>query len=256
MNVNLLKHENTLKKNVFFIKSKWPHFDILFEDIKSLAKNKKIKQVISLERGGLYGSISLFAPFFKNKNFISIDCSTENIKKRGEYNVDKVKSKNIIKKKINFFRNYTNLNLKKSSADLIIIPNLMHHIFDHKKLLIQCKQILKKNGFIYIFEPLVRELHQKPDDYFRFTPYGFKKIFEDLNLKNFKFNFSGGPFTAAYYCLDQALEYIPEHNKKKFFEIFLKNKLKKFIQLEAKYKKNLSRKNTSFPVSFSILAKK
>lgn len=256
MKSNLNNHEKILKKNVFFIKSKWPHFDILFKDIKSLAKNKKIKHIVSLERGNLYGSISLFAPFFENKNFISVDCSTEKIKKRGSYNKEKVNSNYIIKKKIDYFRNYKNLKLKKSSADLVLIPNLMHHIFDHIKLLEQCKSILKKDGLIYIFEPLIRELHQKPDDYFRFTPYSLERIFKNLGLKKIKLNYSGGPFTAAYYCLDQALEYIPPNLKKAFKKDFTENKLKKLIKLENKYKKNLSRKNTTFPVSFSILARK
>lgn len=256
MNIKLLNHENELKKKVFFIHEKWPHFNILFEDIKSLSRKKKIKKIISLERGNLYGKISLFSPYFENKNFISVDCSTSKIRKRGEYNKSKVESKKIIKNKISLFRNSNNLNMKSSSADLIIIPNLMHHIFDHNKLLLQCKKILKKGGYLYIFEPILRELHQKPEDFFRFTPFGLEKIIKNIGFKNIKFRFSGGPFTAAYYCLDQALEYIPLNHQKKFKKDFINGNLKKLIHLEKKYKKNLVRKNTSFPVSFSTLIRK
>ena len=62
------------------------------------------------------------------------------------------------------------LNLKKF-GDLILVPNLMHHIPDIEIFFTQIKDILKKNNIVY-FEPLVRELHQEPDDYYRITPYG------------------------------------------------------------------------------------
>ena len=35
---------------------------------------------------------------------------------------------------------------------------------------------------LYIFEPTIREIHQAPDDYFRFTPYSLKKILRKLVL--------------------------------------------------------------------------
>ena len=53
--------------------------------------------MLYLERGSLYGDISLFAPYFNNKNFISIDCSTKKILSRGSYNKKYVKSNKIIK---------------------------------------------------------------------------------------------------------------------------------------------------------------
>ena len=71
-------HEKILRDEIFFTKNKWPHFDILFNGIKKIAKlTKKNQKVVMLERTNLYGGISLFAPFFKEKNFTSVDCITE-----------------------------------------------------------------------------------------------------------------------------------------------------------------------------------
>ena len=53
----------------------------------------------------------------------------------------------------------------------------------------QNKRILKKNGKVYIFEPLVRELHQVPEDYYRITPYGFKKLLRKYGFSSFKIEF-------------------------------------------------------------------
>jgi len=250
----LKKHIQNLKKNVFFTDTKWPHFKLLFNDLQRLARSRKYKRIVSLERGSLYGDISLFAPLFYNKDFISIDCSTKKIKARGSYNKKYVEDKDIIKIPITHHSNYKKINLEKNYADLIIIPNLMHHIYDHRYLLKKCKSILKKNGEIYVFEPTLREIHQSPDDYFRFTPYGLKALLKELNFKKINYKFSGGPFTAVLYCLDQALQYVPKNKKDKFKEIYFQN-FQKYIKYDDMYKKNLVRKNTIFPMSFSIKAK-
>ena len=257
MNEKLKKHDKTLKNEVFFINDKWPHFELLFKDIKRLSKNlNKNSNILSLERTSLYGGISLFAPYFYKNQFTSIDCSSEKILKRGAYNSKFVKNSNIIKIPFDYECNYKNLTKllkKKLKYDLIIIPNLIHHIFDNKTLLKQCKTLLKRNGVLYIFEPLLRELHQKPDDYFRFTPYSLEKILYKIGFDDFKFGYSGGPFSATAYCWDQALQYLPKKISKHYKNLL---NLKKLLILEKKYSKNLIRKHTSFPVSFSIISKK
>ena len=37
----ITKHEEALKNDIFFTKKRWPHFNLLFNDIKKLSKNKK-----------------------------------------------------------------------------------------------------------------------------------------------------------------------------------------------------------------------
>ncbi len=175
--------------------------------------------------------------------------------KRGAYNKKFVKDDKLIKIPIDKYNSYKKIEIKKNSIDLIIIPNLLHHIFDFESLFKQCKKILKKKGSLYIFEPTLRELHQKPNDYFRFTPFGIENCLKQLGFKVSKTNLNGGPFSAAAYCLDQAKQYIPKDkvgNHKNMFNVQI---LKNLIKLDKAYKKNLIRKNTSFPVSFSILAK-
>ena len=248
-------HEKILINQVFFSNSKWPHFELLINDIKKLSKKKEFKNILSLERGNLYGGISLFAPYFIKKKFISVDCSPKKILRRGAYNKKFVKDEKLIKIPIDKYNSYKKIEIKKNSIDLIIIPNLLHHIFDFENLFKQCKKFLKKRGSLYVFEPTLRELHQKPSDYFRFTPFGIEHSLKKLEFKVYKTNFNGGPFSAAAYCLDQAKQYIPKNKIKNHKKIFNIQILKNLIKLDKTYKKNLMRKNTSFPVSFSILAK-
>ena len=100
-----------------------------------------------------------------------------------------------------------------------------------------------------MFEPLLREIHQKPDDYYRFTPYALEQVYKKIGFKNIKYEYSGGPFSATYYCWDQALQYLPVALRKKYQK---KINLSELLKLENRFKKNLFRKYSEFPVSFSI----
>ena len=221
--------------------------------LKNFQKNfQKKKTIVSLERNRLYGGISLFGLFFRQK-FISVDCHTNTLYKRGAYNDYLVKNKKIIKVYSDYSFNYKKIKLQKNSADLVLIPNLIHHIEDLSILIKQIKKILKPRGKIYIFEPLVRELHQEPEDYGRFTPHGLKNNLIKFGFKKFKVNYCGGPFTASAYCWDQALQYMPKYIRKKNSN-WLNKKMSYLIKLDMKYKKKSFKKKTSFPMSFSIEA--
>ena len=247
----LKNHEDFLKDKVFFANSKWPHFNILFKNINVInSKLRKNSKVVIIERSNLYGQISLFKPFFYNHDVISIDCTTKELKKRGNYNEGFVKNKNIIKLKTDMINVYSNIKIKNNSVNCVIIPNLLHHIPNPNLLFSEIDRILKKNGMLFIFEPLLRELHQIPEDYYHFTPFSLKEILKK-KFKNFKIDFDGGPFTAILYCWDQARQYLPINTRKKF-DKDLKNLNINFQHFDKKYNKNLLRKNTKFPVSFTI----
>ena len=50
-NLNLKNHEKYLRKDLFLTDTKWPQYNLLFEDIKRLAKIfKKNKKIIFYER--------------------------------------------------------------------------------------------------------------------------------------------------------------------------------------------------------------
>ena len=82
--------------------------------LKNFQKNFHKKTIVSLERNRLYGGISLFGPFFRQK-FIAVDCHTNTLYKRGAYNDYLVKNKKIIKVYSDYSFNYKKLNYKKFS---------------------------------------------------------------------------------------------------------------------------------------------
>tara|TARA_B100001250_G_scaffold380638_1_gene372244 strand:- start:3994 stop:4665 length:672 start_codon:yes stop_codon:yes gene_type:complete len=66
--------------------------------------------------------------------------------------------------------------------DKIMLRCLLEHVDDPKVILKEAARILKRKGKIVIEVPFINPIHAAPDDYFRFTPNGLKKIIQDQEL--------------------------------------------------------------------------
>ena len=117
-------------------------------------------------------------------------------------------------------------------------------------------RIAKPGGRVYVFEPTLRELHQIPDDYLRYTPYGMQQIMRQVGLEPIEVSLEGGPFSAIGYCWLQALEYLPNEKRREMEDWFFKEHWPKLKRWDEKYTANLVRDHTKFPVGFSIIAHK
>ncbi|MFT5519438.1 MAG: SAM-dependent methyltransferase [Enterobacterales bacterium] len=253
----LSAHHNLLLEKVFQVNTRWPQFTLLLNDIKKLAEeSSETEKVVSLERGLLYGGISLFAPYFFKSNFISIDCSPKAADESGAYNKSLVDDPRLIKINSSRRASIENIGVEDDSVDLVVIPNLVHHVENQKKLFEEVSRIIKPGGKVYIFEAIVRELHQIPNDYIRYTPYGLSSILESVGLNVANCSHEGGPFSAISYCWEQALEYIPEEERKELERWYREEHFPMLMKFDNQYTENLVRKNSCFPVAFSVLAKK
>ncbi len=103
----------------------------------------------------------------------------------------------------------TDTGLPTASADLLLIPNVIHHVRKQDEMFAEFARLLKPGAVGYLFEALLRELHQQPDDYLRYTPYGFESMLTRHGLRMTDWRPAGGPFEAIAYCWVQALQYLP-----------------------------------------------
>ena len=117
-------------------------------------------------------------------------------------------------------------------------------------------RITRPGGSVYVFEPLLRELHQIPDDYLRYTPFGLMHILEEVGLECGGFELEGGPFSAIAYCWDQALQYFPADKREEMQRWFDSEHFPQLMQWDEEFQTNRVRDHTSFPVSFSVVARK
>lgn len=246
-------HQKMLEERVFQVATKWPHFKRLLADVRELGRGfPKGARVVCMERSLLYGGISLFAPFFHRQDFVSLDCSPGSAEGRGAYNKAMVDDERCLAVPTTMRARPEQTGLPAASADLVMVPNLVHHVPDQRGLFAEIARLLKPGARGYIFEPLIRELHQAPDDYVRYTPWGFERQIVEAGMVYERFEPEGGPFQAIGYCWTQALEYFPPEKRVEMQRWFYEQHMPELMGWDAAYRENLVRKHTSFPMAYSI----
>lgn len=250
------KHLEVLTNRVFEVNTRYPQFKLLLDDLLDLSTSHTAKNVVALERTLLYGGFSLFAPLFSSTSFSSIDCSPPSADHRGAYNSEMINDEDFIKYPFDIRCYLPHINYPSSTADLVIIPNLVHHVADQHAFFKEATRILKPNGMLYIFEPLVRELHQEPDDYIRYTPYGLENLLRSYSFDAFKTSTIGGPFQVIDYCWQQALQYLPADLRAEYQHWLQSEHRPKLSYLDRTYKTNIVKTDSSFPTAFSLTSRK
>lgn len=65
------------------------------------------------------------------------------------------------------------------SYPVILCTGLLEHIPDPQRLLAEFHRILKPGGRLIIGASAIFSFHEAPDNFFHFTPYGFRLLFKD-----------------------------------------------------------------------------
>lgn len=250
-------HVAMLEERVFQVRTKWPHFRLLLADARRLADELPAgATVASLERTLLYGGYSLFAPIFARQNFISVDCSPDTADARGAYNGSMIDDPRTIRIAYTHRGREVATGLPDAHCDAVLVPNLVHHVADQARLFGEVARIVKPGGRAYVFEPILRELHQIPDDFLRYTPYGMRNVLDGVGFDAERIETEGGPFQAIAYCWEQALQYFPEEERARQAKWFWNEHFPQLLRWDETHRENKVRKFTSFPVAFSILARR
>jgi len=80
-------------------------------------------------------------------------------------------------------------------ADTIISLSVMEHLCEPLKFLKESFRILKKGGYMILQVPWQWWVHETPYDYFRYTPYGLKYLFEKAGFVDVVVEPQAGFFT-------------------------------------------------------------
>ncbi|MDQ3635257.1 MAG: class I SAM-dependent methyltransferase [Acidobacteriota bacterium] len=69
-------------------------------------------------------------------------------------------------------------------ADTIVSLSVMEHLYEPENMLNEAFRILKPNGTIVMQVPWQWWIHDAPHDYFRYSPFGLKHMFEKAGFQD------------------------------------------------------------------------
>jgi SAM-dependent methyltransferase len=64
--------------------------------------------------------------------------------------------------------------------DCIFCGGVLEHVFDFKKGIFEIHRVLKKNGILLLGLPFNQAIHMPPNDFWRFTEHGIRKMLSDI----------------------------------------------------------------------------
>lgn len=159
--------EQTLEE--IFQLHRWPHYRLLLDDMRALGDKYRDAKVLSIERS--FGMPSRWQGTFANLAVSDWE--------RGPTATDP-----------SWY----------SSWDLIIVPNLLHHMPDVGAFLTWLVGLRARET--YIFDSCFRELHYLPRHYHMLTPYGIRAMLAARGMHRVVVKETGNRWEALKYCLD------------------------------------------------------
>ncbi len=87
-----------------------------------------------------------------------------------------------------------NLPLRSASVNHILCMVVLEHTKNPRQVLVEFSRVLKAGGCLHMVVPFLWEEHQAPRDYFRFTRYGVRLLFDSAPLRIDLLNPLGGFF--------------------------------------------------------------
>lgn len=79
--------------------------------------------------------------------------------------------------------------------DSILSTQVLEHVRDLDKFMLEVIRVLKQGGYFVITVPFIGRLHNIPNDYLRFSEFGIRNIFNKYGLSSIMVKPMGGFFT-------------------------------------------------------------
>lgn len=138
------------------------------------------------------------------------------------------------------------LKIETESADAVLCTQVLEHVSEPNILIREISRICKKGGIVFLTAPHISRIHGEPYDYYRFTRFGLKHLFEKNEFEIIATEEMGGFFLTmtflTNYYLKQRLGILS----------YAINPLINLLYLAVQY----FDKNKSNPFNYLVVAKK
>lgn len=95
------------------------------------------------------------------------------------------------------------LPFKDGSFEMVVCSEMLEHADDPRKVIAEIRRVLKPGGRVVLTTRFAFPIHDAPNDYWRFTPYGLRKLFSEFEV--IEVATDGGPFCAIAIQLQRIL---------------------------------------------------
>lgn len=96
-----------------------------------------------------------------------------------------------------------NLPFKDESFEVVVCSEMLEHADDPPKVISEIERVLKPGGLVVLTTRFAYPVHDAPNDYWRFTPYGLRKLFSAFEV--IEVATDGGPFNTIAILLQRIM---------------------------------------------------
>ncbi|NOZ13338.1 MAG: class I SAM-dependent methyltransferase [Acidobacteria bacterium] len=97
--------------------------------------------------------------------------------------------------------------LRDASMDAVLSVVTLEHLHSPWLAMAEMARVVKPGGRGFFVVPFLWETHQQPNDFFRFTEFGFRKLAEDAGFRVASIDAMGGLFRVLHYRTASLLKF-------------------------------------------------
>ncbi len=110
--------------------------------------------------------------------------------------------------KVDLVGSADNIPLPDDSFDSVVCTQVFEHLKNPEKSAKEIYRVLKNGGYLLVTVPQTNELHEEPNDFFRYTKFGLESLFGTVGFKTVSLDQRGGFFATIAqmkirYCIDR-----------------------------------------------------
>jgi len=137
---------------------------VIFSPLRWLANKQRVPFLEKIKNSKILeiGASKSYKKYLDDSNFV--------------IKIDIVKSEGVEKGDVR------SLKFEDNFFDVVICFNVLEHVYEVDLAIKEMYRVLKNKGLLLVSVPFLYPLHDKPNDYWRFTEFSLKRLFKDFEI--------------------------------------------------------------------------